>query len=187
MRHVRAAIYVDFDNVFGGLFKLDPEAAIQFASDPGSWLARLSTTLTVEAPRRWLVLRCYLNPAGWVTHVDAAGEPARLYFSRFRPAFVRAGFEVIDCPRYNATKNGADIRIVVDAVDAEPQPVQPLEEGALARCGRDGRQVLPEELLADRAPDIDDRRAGRGAGEDGGCASGAVSHESSLIWTIAYR
>jgi uncharacterized LabA/DUF88 family protein len=118
MRHVRAVVYLDFDNVFGGLFKLDPEAAIQFASDPGSWLARLSTTLTVEAPRRWLILRCYLNPAGWVNHVDTAGEPTRLYFSRFRPAFVRAGFEVIDCPRYNATKNGADIRIVVDAVDA---------------------------------------------------------------------
>jgi hypothetical protein len=118
MGHVRAALYLDFDNVFGGLFKLDPEVAIQFGSDPGAWLRRLSTTLTAGAPRRWLILRCYLNPNGWVNHRDAAGEPARLYFSRFRPSFVRAGFEVIDCPRYNATKNGADIRIVVDAVDA---------------------------------------------------------------------
>ncbi|MBB4957142.1 hypothetical protein FHR38_000875 [Micromonospora polyrhachis] len=41
-----------------------------------------------------------------------------MFFSKFRPWFVRAGFEVIDCPRYSGTKNAADIRIVVDAVDA---------------------------------------------------------------------
>ncbi|REE98270.1 NYN domain-containing protein [Thermomonospora umbrina] len=118
MKYVRTALYLDFDNVFTGLFRLDPAAAIQFASEPGVWLHRLSTTLSGHSTRRWLVLRCYLNPSGWVGHRDAEGEPARLYFSRFRPSFVRAGFEVIDCPRYNATKNGADIRIVVDAVDA---------------------------------------------------------------------
>lgn len=116
MRYVRTALYLDFDNVFIGLFKLDPNIAIQFATDPGSWLRRLSTALTADAERRWLVLRCYLNPAGRVNHHHAAGE--WLYFSRFRTAFVRAGFEVIDCPRYNSTKNGADIRMVVDAVDA---------------------------------------------------------------------
>ena len=119
MSHVRAALYLDFDNVFSGLFKLDPEVAIQFATDPGAWLGRLSTTaLATETPRRWLILRCYLNPAGSVSSRDAAGDPVRVYFSRFRPSFVRAGFEVIDCPRYNATKNGADIRLVIDAVDA---------------------------------------------------------------------
>lgn len=119
MAHVRAALYLDFDNVFSGLFKLDPEVADRFASDPGSWLKRLSgTALTGEFPRRWLVLRCYLNPGGWVPNPDPVSEQPRLYFSRYRSSFVRAGFEVIDCPRYSATKNGADIRIVVDAVDA---------------------------------------------------------------------
>ncbi|MFI5912571.1 NYN domain-containing protein [Dactylosporangium sp. NPDC051541] len=118
MGHVRTAFFLDFDNVFSGLFKLDPEVAVQFATEPGLWLHRLSTTLTPDGPRRWLILRCYLNPAGWVNARDTNGEPTRLYFSRFRPSFVRAGFEVIDCPRYNATKNAADIRIVVDAVDA---------------------------------------------------------------------
>ncbi|MBM2617029.1 NYN domain-containing protein [Actinoplanes sp. LDG1-06] len=118
MGHVRAALYLDFDNVFGGLYRLDPEAAVQFASDPGAWLRRMSVTATTEAPRRWLVLRCYLNPAGWVYHTDMAGEQTRLFFSKFRPWFVRAGFDVIDCPRYSGTKNAADIRIVVDAVDA---------------------------------------------------------------------
>src|SRR5579875_3583929 len=108
MPYVRAALYVDFDNVFSGLFKLDPDVAIQFAEDPGSWLKRLATTLTEGTPRRWLVLRCYLNPAGWLMHHNAAGESGRLFFSRFRPSFVRAGFEVVDCPRLNSTKNGAD-------------------------------------------------------------------------------
>ncbi|MEV6040750.1 NYN domain-containing protein [Nonomuraea sp. NPDC052116] len=40
-----------------------------------------------------------------------------LPFYRYRERFVRAGFEVIDCPPYTAMKNGADIRIVVDALD----------------------------------------------------------------------
>lgn len=117
MVKVRAALYLDFDNVFGGLLKLDPEAAIQFAENPGSWLTRLSTSLTVDGPRRWLVLRCYMNPAGWVPHPDPTAGVARLYFSHFRPFFTGAGFEVIDCPRLTHTKNAADIRLVVDAVD----------------------------------------------------------------------
>lgn len=118
MSDARAALFLDFDNVFSGLFNIDPEVAVKFASDPGAWLHRLSTTFTLEGSRRWLILRCYLNPSGWVPHVDGSGEPARLFFSRFRPSFVRAGFEVIDCPRYSGTKNAADIRIVVDAIDA---------------------------------------------------------------------
>ena len=118
MDRVRAALYLDFDNVFSGLLKLDPDAAIGFAQSPDVWLTRLSTSLTVDGSRRWLVLRCYMNPAGWVPHPHPAGDLTRLYFSKFRPFFTGAGFEVIDCPRLTHTKNGADIRIVVDAVDA---------------------------------------------------------------------
>src|SRR5690349_11630970 len=118
MSDVRAALFLDFDNVFSGLFNLDPEVAVQFAVEPGPWLHRPSTTFAPAGSRRWLILRCYLNPSGWVPHRDSAGEPARLFFSRYRPSFVRAGFEVIDCPRYGGTKNAADIRIVVDAIDA---------------------------------------------------------------------
>jgi NYN domain len=149
MGHVRAALYLDFDNVFTGLFKLDPEVAIQFASDPGAWLGRLSTTLTADASRRWLILRCYLNPSGWVNHRDSAGEWARLYFSRFRLSFVRAGFEVIDCPRYNATKNGADIRIVVDAVDALSTDTV-YEEFVIASGDSDMTPLLQRLRRADR-------------------------------------
>nr|BFE61382.1 NYN domain-containing protein [Dactylosporangium thailandense] len=149
MGHVRTAFFLDFDNVFSGLFKLDPEVAVQFASEPGVWLQRLATTLTAEAPRRWLILRCYLNPAGWVNTRDAAGEPNRLYFSRFRPSFVRAGFEVIDCPRYNATKNAADIRIVVDAVDALADDTR-YEEFVIASGDSDMTPLLQRLRRADR-------------------------------------
>lgn len=118
MTVVRTALYLDFDNVFSGLLELDPDAAIQFAEEPGAWLTRLATALSVDEPRRWLVLRCYMNPGGSVPHPDPDAAVTRLYFSRYRPAFARAGFEVIDCPRLTHTKNGADIRLVVDAVDA---------------------------------------------------------------------
>ena len=118
MARVRTALYLDFDNVFSGLMKLDPDAAVHFAENPGSWLGRLATALTIDGPRRWLVLRCYMNPAGWVPHPDPASGSERLYFSKFRPFFTGAGFEVIDCPRLTHTKNAADIRMVVDAVDA---------------------------------------------------------------------
>ena len=110
----RAALYLDFDNVFTGLRQLDPEAAIRFAEEPRVWLERLASSATVSGPRRWLVLRCYMNPAGSIA--DAPGQ--RIYFSKFRPFFTGAGFDVIDCPRLTHTKNAADIRLVVDAVDA---------------------------------------------------------------------
>ncbi|GGL04845.1 NYN domain-containing protein [Mangrovihabitans endophyticus] len=118
MHRVRAALYLDFDNVFTGLLKQDPDVAMQFAEDPGVWAARLATSLTVDGPRRWLVLRCYMNPAGWVPHPDPAASMPRLQFYRFRSSFTRAGFEVVDCPRLTHTKNAADIRIVVDALEA---------------------------------------------------------------------
>ena len=81
----RAALYLDFDNVFTGLRQLDPEAAIRFAEEPRVWLERLASSATVSGPRRWLVLRCYMNPAGSIA--DAPGQ--RIYFSKFRPFFRR--------------------------------------------------------------------------------------------------
>ena len=153
MSHVRAALYLDFDNVFSGIYKLDPDAAIKFASDPGAWLRRLSTTLTTDAPRRWLVLRCYLNPAGWVPHRGPSGEPTRWYFSRFRQSFVRAGFEVIDCPRYNATKNGADIRMVIDAVDALSAEIE-YQEFVIVSGDSDMTPLLQRVRRADRRTTI---------------------------------
>lgn len=115
MTPVRTALYLDFDNVFSGLTKLDPEAAIAFAQNPTLWLDQLAETLTVEGPRRWLILRCYMNPSGFVPRPSTS---ERQYFSQFRQSLTSAGFEVIDCPRLTHTKNAADIRLVVDALDA---------------------------------------------------------------------
>ena len=117
MNQVKAALYLDFDNLFGILLRLDPKVALRFAREPGAWLARLSTALTLDGPRRWLVVRCYLNPGGSVPHPERANG-TRLYFSEFRPAFTKAGFDVIDCPKISHAKNAADIRLVVDAMEA---------------------------------------------------------------------
>lgn len=125
MNSVRSALFLDFDNVFGGLLKLDPDVAVRFGESPAAWLTRLSDELTVTGPRRWLVLRCYLNPEGSVPHPGRDGE--RLRFSRFRRHFTQAGFEIVDCPRLGYTKNAADIRMVMDALDALRSPAAPDE------------------------------------------------------------
>ncbi|MBX7482053.1 NYN domain-containing protein [Qipengyuania qiaonensis] len=112
----KCAIFVDFDNVFTTLWELDREAALRFASEPGDWLQVLANTHVISDPRRWLVARCYLNPAGFARAPGDTND--RLYFSRFRPGLVRAGFEVIDCPAVSrGGKNAADIRMVVDALE----------------------------------------------------------------------
>ncbi|MEU4423389.1 NYN domain-containing protein [Actinoplanes sp. NPDC024001] len=153
MARVRAALYLDFDNVFSGLIKQDPDVAIQFAKEPGAWLSRLTTTLTVDGARRWLIVRCYMNPGGWVPNPDPAAGQQRLYYSQFRPFFVNAGFEVIDCPRLTHTKNAADIRMVVDAVDALADPVG-YEEFVIASGDSDMTPLLVRLRRADRRTTI---------------------------------
>ncbi len=139
MTTVRAALYLDFDNVFGGLLKLDPEVAIRFAENPGEWLERLAKEPTVAGRRRWLVLRCYLNPAGAPPHPTKPKE--RLEYSRYRQPFVRAGFEVIDCPRLASTKNAADIRLAMDALDGIGSPAA-YEEFVIASGDSDFTPLL---------------------------------------------
>ena len=103
----RSALFVDFDNVYLGLRALDPAAADAFATHPGRWLARLSEYREAdgrETKRRFLVRACYLNPSA---------------FPQFRAFFTRAGFRVVDCPSLTRQgKSGADINLVLDAVDA---------------------------------------------------------------------
>jgi uncharacterized LabA/DUF88 family protein len=125
----RAALYLDFDNVFSALAGLDEAVAWHFANDPGRWLAALAAGLGGDRPRRLLVRRCYLNPAGWIEPEPGGplaswlGQP-RLYFSRFRADFTRAGFEVVDCPRLARLKNGADIQMALDIADALHHPTR---------------------------------------------------------------
>lgn len=105
-RSLRCALFVDFDNVYIGLQRLDPAAAEAFASHPAHWLTALETGSDAggDFSRRFLVRSCYLNPS---------------VFSQFRPNFTRAGFSVVDCPSLTQQgKSSADINLVLDAVDA---------------------------------------------------------------------
>ncbi|HWM90273.1 MAG TPA: NYN domain-containing protein [Thermoanaerobaculia bacterium] len=111
--HVRAALFVDFDNIYLGLQREDPTAAEQFATDPGHWLRWLQerlpldhvgTGLAAGTKRKILFRRCYLNPS---------------QFGRFRPYFTRSAFEVVDCPPLTSGgKTSADIQMVMDILDA---------------------------------------------------------------------
>ena len=116
----KSIILIDFDNIFGGLWALDRDLAVRFASEPKVWLESLTERYVIEHRRRWLVARCYLNPAGSVfSEHETSG---RLFFSRFRPLWVGAGFEVVDTPTLARNKNAADIRMVIDALDMIQHP-----------------------------------------------------------------
>lgn len=112
VRRLRCALFVDFDNVYLGLRRLDPAAAAAFAQEPGHWLAALETAADADGDfaRRFLIRACYLNPSA---------------FSEFRPNFTRAGFTVVDCPSLTQQgKSSADINLVLDAVDALAAPTR---------------------------------------------------------------
>ncbi|HYF08754.1 MAG TPA: NYN domain-containing protein [Acetobacteraceae bacterium] len=125
----RAALYVDFDNVFLALLDWDERAAYAFGERPDVWLAWLEGRQEGGPPttRRTLVRRCYLNPGGYCDF-DARDAVARyraarslrprVYFSEFRAAFVQAGFDVVDCPPVTSLKNTADMRMALDIREA---------------------------------------------------------------------
>ena len=102
----RAALFVDFDNIYIGL---DEEAKESFATAPQNWLARLCADAfgdpaTSEQARRLLLRKCYLNPQS---------------FGRFRSDLMRAGLQVVDCPPLTAgLKTSADIYMAIDILDA---------------------------------------------------------------------
>ena len=105
-RRLRSALFLDFDNVYLGLRRLDPEAAEAFAADPGPWMDDLAAGADEDGAftRRFLIRACYLNPSA---------------FAHFRAGFTRAGFQVVDCPSLTQQgKSSADINLVLDAVDA---------------------------------------------------------------------
>lgn len=115
-RPIRAALFVDFDNIYITLGRNDPAVALRFAQDPLRWLRWLERDRkglgegTADGPpaRRVLVRRCYLNPQT---------------FHEFRPYFIRSGFEVIDCPPLTLQgKTSADVMMALDIVDALGHP-----------------------------------------------------------------
>jgi hypothetical protein len=107
--HTRSALFVDFDNIYLGLQREDPNAAEQFATNPSHWLQWLQEKLPHSVDedgrrRKILFRRCYMNPS---------------QFGRFRPYFTRSAFEVVDCPPLTSGgKTSADIQMVMDILDA---------------------------------------------------------------------
>lgn len=106
---MKSALFVDFDNVYSGLRKLDQTIADRFARQPLEWMNWIISKLDLPdhapdgARRRVLVRRCYLNPQA---------------YQRFRPSFNLAGFEIIDCPALTSEgKTSTDIHMVLDVID----------------------------------------------------------------------
>ncbi len=106
---MKSALFVDFDNVYTQLRQLQPAAAERFARQPIEWIRWLTESLEIpdghdpQARRRLLVRRCYLNP-NW--------------YQTYRHAFLRAGFEIVDCPPVTSQgKTSTDIHMVLDIVE----------------------------------------------------------------------
>ena len=129
---LRSAVFVDFDNIFIGLRDdYGEKTANYFATNPNRWLdwmARIpNDRVSSDITRRVILRKCYLNPAA---------------FSQFRIDFVRAAFEVVDCPSLTAQgKSSADIHMVLDIIDAlEQKPT--FEEFILMSADSDFSPVL---------------------------------------------
>jgi len=108
-KNMKSALFVDFDNVFSQLRQLQPDAAERFARHPSEWIGWLTSSLALPElhedgeRRRLLVRRCYLNP-NW--------------YQNYRHAFLRAGFEIVDCPPVTSQgKTSTDIHMVLDIID----------------------------------------------------------------------
>jgi hypothetical protein len=106
---LKSALFVDFDNIYSGLRKLDQATADRFARRPTEWVSWMVNSLalpehvTENGKRRILVRRCYLNPQ---------------MYQDFRPFFNLAGFEITDCPALTSGgKTSTDIHMVLDIVE----------------------------------------------------------------------
>ena len=112
-RKVKAALFIDFDNIYSGLRKIhSTKAADEFAYNPTRWLAWFEQGMPSRDTegesvlnRRALLLRlCYLNPD---------------LFGKYRAYFTRSAFKVVDCPTLTQqNKNSTDIHMVMDILDA---------------------------------------------------------------------
>lgn len=131
----RAAMFVDFDNVYLGLQALDPVAARRFAEDPKHWADALSAGGPGESPRRFLIRNCYLNP---------------VTFSKYRTYWTRAGFRVIDCPSLTQRgKSSTDINLVLDAMDTL-SGVNGIDEFFIASADADFTSLIQRFRAADK-------------------------------------
>ena len=130
---MKSALFVDFDNVYSGLRKLDQAIADRFARQPQQWMSWVVEALELPdhappgARRRVLVRRCYLNPQA---------------YQRFRPCFNLAGFEIVDCPTLTGEgKTSTDIHMVLDIIDLLQHEV-PYDEFIVFSADADFTPVL---------------------------------------------
>ena len=124
---------VDFDNVYSGLRKLDPEAAESFARTPLLWTEALVQSGIRGETRRFLIRNCYMNPS---------------VYSHYRAFWTRAGFRVVDCPSLTQQgKSSADINLVLDAVDILSGPV---DEFFIVSADADFTSLIARFRAADR-------------------------------------
>ncbi|MBI1385268.1 MAG: NYN domain-containing protein [Rhizobiales bacterium] len=119
-----SAVFVDYDNIYLSLKRRNEEVAKRFAKDALHWLkeiesGRLITPTNGPSPmldRRMVMNRCYGNPVPRRNSRDNSTDMSSFPFIRHH--FLRAGFEIVDCPPLTAQlKNSSDIRMVMDIRD----------------------------------------------------------------------
>jgi hypothetical protein len=119
-----SAVFVDYDNIYLSLRRKNEEAAKRFAKDAMGWLKQIEAGalitpthgLSPDTPRRIVMNRCYGNPVPRRNTSDNSTDMSSFPFVRHH--FLRAGFEVVDCPPLTAQlKNSSDIRMVMDLRD----------------------------------------------------------------------
>lgn len=119
-----SAVFVDYDNIYMSLKRKNEEAARRFAKDTSSWYKQIETGALItptngfvnKMERRLVMSRCYGNPVPRRNNRDNSTDMNSFPFVRHH--YVRAGFEIIDCPPLTAQlKNSSDIRMVMDIRD----------------------------------------------------------------------
>lgn len=119
-----SAVFVDYDNIYLSLKRKSEEAAKRFAKDAALWLKGVESGLLITptnspngtGQRRIVMNRCYGNPVPRRNAADSSTDMNSFPFVRHH--FLRAGFEIVDCPPLTAQlKNSSDIRMVMDVRD----------------------------------------------------------------------
>jgi hypothetical protein len=121
---ILTTVFVDYDNVYLSLKRKNEEAAKRFSKDAGLWIKEIAAgalmtptnSPAMEVERRVAISRCYGNPVPRRNQSDNSTDMSSFPFVRHH--FLRAGFEVVDCPPLTQQlKNSADIRMVMDVRD----------------------------------------------------------------------
>ena len=119
-----SAVFVDYDNIYLSLKRKSDEAAKRFAKEAPLWIKAIEQGILItptnglqsEGLRRIVMNRCYGNPVPRRNQSDNSTDMNSFPFTRHH--FLRAGFEIIDCPPLTAQlKNSSDIRMVMDVRD----------------------------------------------------------------------